>query len=309
MLGQGRVMFEKRLAAVPAQSFIANGTADGKISVADASLFKVKQKVNISALTLDNLNLEVKAIIDINTMYVGPVGGAITTRTNLTLYTLALSASIDAIEQPRPGVPEQEIERHTYEEEPVVARRVILVDKLGNKIDNSNPLPVSVDTTVNIGDVRITAADNDPNPGNVHSSVRISDGVDELEVNNDGSINVNVVTSASSAPGLEIAYQEVSAVAAGIETTLITLTAPLLGYKLYRAEVSGENIALYRLKVNGVTKATKRTFFGGDLNEAFVYEPFENGLELASGDVLTLTVLHQRPSLSNFEATLKGLNL
>lgn len=129
--------YEKRLPAVAPQSFIANGTQDGKVTVADASLFKVKQNVVIlSSTQINPLNVQVKRIDDINTIYVGDPAKAITDRTDLTLYLVADSANISAIEQNRPSIPEEQVERLTYEEEPTIARRAVLVDKMGNKIDN-----------------------------------------------------------------------------------------------------------------------------------------------------------------------------
>ena len=130
-------MLEKRWAAVPAQSFTADGTAEGKITISDASLFKVKQQVVLRSNTvLSRDDLEVKRVTDKNTLYVGPRAGNIDSRADLSAYLTANSAVILANEQLRSKIPEQEIERHTYEEEPVVARRSVLVDKLGNKIDN-----------------------------------------------------------------------------------------------------------------------------------------------------------------------------
>lgn len=303
-------MVEKRLIAVPPQLFTVDGTASGVVTVLNTRLFKVKQAIIINSNTQSpTTDLEIKRIPNGTQLEIGPKSGNIDSRSNLSAYLVADSANIFSNEQFRPKVPSEEIVRAVYEEEPTVAVRTILVDQLGNPVGDGNPLPVQVDTTVNIGDVRITAQDNDPNPGNLHSSVRISDGVDDLEINNDGSINVNVVSSPSSSPGLDVTHNEIAAVAAGVETTLVTIVAPALGTKIYKIDVSGENIALFRVKVNTVTIANKRTFFGGDLNSTFIFEPFENGLELLPSDTMVVTVLHQRPSLANFEATVMSINL
>lgn len=181
---------EKRFKAVPPQAFTADGTVVGQITINDTRFFKVKQVVILTANTQPNLELEVKRVLDDGeTMFVGTIGKNIDERIDISAYTVALNAAIFANEQKRPSVPEQEIERLTYEEEPTVARRVVLVDQVGEKYNKQNPLPVAVDTTVNIGDVRITAEDNDPSTGNVHSSVRIGDGENEVIINEDGSIN------------------------------------------------------------------------------------------------------------------------
>ena len=285
-------MFEKRWAAVSPQLFTSNGTANGKLTIADACIFKVKQQVNLSSNTLPNLNLEIKSILDDFTILVGPTSSNIFTYSDISAYLVADGANIWTIEQKRSSVPVEEINRAVYEEEPTVATRVVMVDKCGEKYGPGNPLPIAFDGTVTVGNVTITDDDGD-----------------ELAINNDGSINVNVLTSPSASPGLNTTYNAISAVTAGVETTLLTITAPANGMKFYKIDVSGENITLFRVKINATTKFTKRTFFGGNLNESFIFEPFENGLELNSGDILTVTVLHSRPSLSNYEATALSINL
>ena len=136
-------MLEKRFAAVPAQSLIADGTVDGIITIANTRLFKVKQEVYLSATALPNLDkIEVKRVLSANQLMVGPKGGSIRTPIDVSAYTLAAGATIAANEQDRPAIGADYTERATYEEEPVVARRVILVDEFGNKYNASNPLPV-----------------------------------------------------------------------------------------------------------------------------------------------------------------------
>lgn len=130
-------MVEKKLAAVPAQSFTANGTNRGVVTIADATLFKQGQLVNIVQTGLPTLNLVVKAITSSTTLVVGPVDGKLSTTSNanpnnwsdISAYTT--SATIDAAEQNRPLVPFEEYMRYMYEEGPTAAQRVILVDKMG----------------------------------------------------------------------------------------------------------------------------------------------------------------------------------
>lgn len=140
------IMLEKRFTAVPPQAFTADGTTDGKITVFDSSLFKVKQVVTLTGNTLQPLELEIKRITDIHTMYVGPIKGNIDTREDVSAYTVALAGSVFANEQKRPSIDLPEYSRAVYEEEPVVATRVIPVDRLGNKITDENPTPVKTGT-------------------------------------------------------------------------------------------------------------------------------------------------------------------
>src|ERR1035437_9154021 len=170
---------EKRLEAIPAQSFTADGTVDGLITVADATEYKVKQLVFLSASSLPDLDqIEIKRVISATQMYVGPKGGSIDSRTDISAYTVVLGAAVTANEQLRPSIPNESINRAVYEEEPTVALRSILVDELGNDYDALNPFPVAAvfDGTVHVGDIRITAHNNAPVFGDIHSSVRIGDG-------------------------------------------------------------------------------------------------------------------------------------
>jgi hypothetical protein len=284
-------MLEKRWPVVLPQAFTANGTANGVVTVPDTTLFKVKQDVHISATSLPTLyKLEVKEVLNATQMVIGPDGGAINLTTDLSAYTVALSANVFCpTEQKRPAIASDEYMRAVYEEEPTVALRVFQVDELGNDYNDDNPFPVAFDGTISIGDVSI-----------------VEDG-NTLGVNPDGSINVNVVNS-TSLPGLNIFYNEAPSVASGIETNVITFTATGGGFRLNKIYVAGENIALFRVKLNGTIIVVKRTFFG-NLNEEFAFEDFVNGLELVAGDQVRVTVLHTRPSVADFEATIMGLNL
>jgi len=290
-------MLEKRFRAVPPQSFTANGTPNGVVTIAGeaCTLFKVKQRVIITASTLPPLNLEVKEIDSEGNIQVGPVpdgkpgvNTSIDARTDVSAYTVVLGAAISANEQRRPSIDWAEAMRAMYEEEPTVAMRSVLVDECGDKINNTNPLPVAFDGTVSIGDVSIV------------------EGGNTMTVNSDGSINVNIVSS-SDTPGLIISHNEVTAVASGVETTLITLVSPSDTYRVEKIEVSGDNLAIFRVKLNGTTILDKRTWYA-NFNETFNFEAFNNGLLLSTGQILTVTVLHTRQFVGNFEVTVMAVN-
>lgn len=291
-------MLEKRFAAVPPQSFIADGTQSGVITIAanSCTLFKVKQRVILTANTLPNLELEIKEIDSEENIQVGPVPGvpgvpsSIHARADISAYTVALGAAIFANEQKRTSIDNAEIVRATYEEEPAVAIRSILVDECGNKVNSDNPLPVAFDGTISIG------------------SVSIVDGGNTLDVNADGSINVNIVNSTpASTPGLTIVHNEITAVASGVESTLISLVASPTGYRIQKIEVSGDNYAIFRVKVNGTTISDKRSWYC-DFNQTFNFESFVNGLLLTSGQTLTVTAMHNRPFVGDFEVTVMYLS-
>lgn len=118
-------------------------------------------------------------------------------------------------------------------------------------------------------------------------------------------INVNVVSTGAS--DYASVYSEANAVASGVETTVATYTAPMgTTPYLLLASASGTSIADFKLKVNGTNIARKYTYFSGDLSAEFDFRSSDIdslGYELAPGDVVTVTVIHDR-SLSNFNATI-----
>jgi len=297
-------MLEKRFYAVPPQSFTADGTANGVVTIAGnaCSLFKVKQKVILTATGLPNLLLEIKEIDGNDNIQVGPIAGTlnvnnnpniqsqntgISARTNISAYTVGLGAAIFADEQKRPSIDMIEIQRAVYSEEPTCAQRGILVDDCGDTYNSANPFPVAFDGTVTIGDVSIV------------------EGGNTMTVNPDGSINVNIETSIST-PGLLLFHNDITSVASGIETTVITVTAPSGGLRIEKIDVSGDNVAWYRVRVNGIEIYSKRSWWC-DFNIGFNFENFANGYLLTSGQVLTVTCYHTSPYLGNFEATVLAL--
>lgn len=136
---------EKLLAAVPVQVFTSNGTAAGLVTVADAVPFRVGQQVVVTAVGQTNLELEVKRVLSSTQLTVGPLKSSALAVADLSAFTVASSASILANEQRQPLVTSDEFERAVYEEEPVVAKRVILVDEQGDLVNAANPLPTLID--------------------------------------------------------------------------------------------------------------------------------------------------------------------
>lgn len=299
-------MYEKRFAAVSPQLFTVDGSSAGQLTIADTRLFKVKQKVIIKADSLPNIELEVKRIDSINVMYVGSDSGNIDFRTDISAYTVALNAAVFANEQKRTNIPEQEIERLTYEEEPTVARRVTIVDPLGDLVSEKNPLPVAAvfDGDVKVGDIRITANDDDPAIGDLHSSVRIGDGTNEVKVNADGSLNVVIPPSAG---GIFVnQFSEISSVPSGSLTDILTYVVPV-SYTgtLCRVEVGGNNVATYEIYKNTELKARIRTWFGTALTHTCEFSSGTSGPELVAGDTIKIKVIHNRPFTGDFEARLQ----
>lgn len=141
-------MLEKRFYAVSPQLFQSDGGSKGQITVNDTCLFKVKQEVIVQGTGLDNLELEVKRIDSDTEMRLGPRSSNIREYSDLTAYTQAAGSFVIANEQNRPNIPFEEFQRATYEEEPVVAWRNMLVNKYGAPISQDDPLPVDAILTI-----------------------------------------------------------------------------------------------------------------------------------------------------------------
>lgn len=153
---------------------------------------------------------------------------------------------------------------------------------------------------------QIDIRDLDASRDNV--AIHNSDG-NELEINPDGSINVSGLPS-QNIQGL-FKYNSVSAVVNGVETTIVTHTA-VGGRKTYLQGVSasGDNIAKYRVKINGIEVDMKRTFWSNGLNTEFKFSEYLNqGYQLSVGDVVSLTTIHERPDVGDFNGKILYLEV
>lgn len=135
---------ERKWLLVTPQLLTANGTKGGVVTIDDTSLFRVKQKVELKSLTqspTEQNYLEIKRILSHTQMIIGP-GNDITAKENLEAFLVSDLSTIESREQSRTSIDGVNIERGIYEEEPVLAKRVLLVDKWGDRVDEDNPLPV-----------------------------------------------------------------------------------------------------------------------------------------------------------------------
>ena len=98
-------------------------------------------------------------------------------------------------------------------------------------------------------------------------------------------------------------YDEVLAVAGSSTATILTYMVPLGQTLTMRAaEVSGENVAEYTVKVDGVVKAKKRSYWG-DFDRTFNLQ----GVSATAGQTVTIEVNNFRNSTGDFNATLLGV--
>lgn len=123
---------------------------------------------------------------------------------------------------------------------------------------------------------------------------------DQLNINPDGSINVNVVRTDQV---LKSYFNEIDGIVTGVTEELISYTATADVY-LQKIEFSGTNIAQFELVIDSSTVDKKRTFFNGNLENLF---NFNEGLNVASGSVIKVYVVHDRPEPGSFNARMQIL--
>lgn len=172
------------------------------------------------------------------------------------------------------------------------------------------PVAATFDGDVKVGDIRITAQDNDPKIGDIHSSVRLSDGDNEASVNPDGSLNVKIVTGGTSSSAKNI-YTEALSVPAASLTALGSYVVPSGQTAiLEKISVSGENIAKYVVLLNGDPIETLRTYFGASLNALLDFTSASGkGYLLEAGDQLDVQVIHNRPDIGDFNSRIQVVEM
>lgn len=215
------------------------------------------------------------------------------------------SGTITAYEQAKIIVAEDDQDTDRWEKGPTNADRNVLVDQWGDFFSVENPLPVQLSNgQINIGTVNaqletfLTHKDNDPDPGDVHSSIRIGDGEHVLNINPDGSINVNTGTVSSI---VRTVFDEASVVA-GVTEVVLEWTASV-DCKLQKIAYSGENCAEWTLIVDGNTVDKARTWFG-NFNGSF---DFLSGIDVFAGQKVEVSVFNFRQSEANFNARIQYL--
>lgn len=283
---------EQQWLGVNAAPLTQDGTTTGLITVADTAGYRVKGYAILVANSLSPLQVQVQRVISRTQMYVGPMGTTPNqaNSVNISAYTVALQASVAFPQQFKNRLKPDDIDVFTYEGDPVNARRFVSVDPYGDFYTKDNPMPIVFDGTVEIGEVEIIGTN-----GNI------------LEPNSNGSINV--VEAAAPVPlTAQNPTNEISSVASGITTTILTYTVPTgKTASLNKIFASGENIGRYDVLLNGTRIDTNRTYWGSGFNTSFDFTTgFSQynylGYPLNTDDVVTVTILHVQPQLSQHEA-------
>lgn len=175
---------EKRWARIPPILFAVDGTVDGLVTVTSTSRLRVKQEAVLKATGEPALPVEIKRVLSKTQLIVGPRNSKITEVIDVSAYTTAKASTIEVPEQPRPSIPDKEYERASYEEEPVVAKRVYLIDETGEPWDENNPFPVLA-----------TVSDNAPQNCFIFRIPYATAGVEQTQVipNNTKKLYVSIV--------------------------------------------------------------------------------------------------------------------
>jgi hypothetical protein len=308
---------EKSWVSVPVQLLSADGGQYGQLQVPSTKLIKVKQIIALASDATTNgqgLNpqfFQVQAVTSATTFEVGPIKGQIKDRSDVSNFTVALHSLVFANKQERNAIPYPDIVRAVFEEEPTVAIRTFSVDYLGNEYSKSNPFPVQLsDGSINAElRVQLSAKDNDPTAGDIHSSIRIggrpyTDGmVYEALVNPDGSFNVVVENGEQSRPTKNIVGDET--VVPNLQTDVVSYTVPAgKTAVLERVTASGQQVARFDLILNSVPLDTQRSWYGG-FNVEFEFNSAGGGYVLQTGDTLTLKVTQQQEDPGDFNGRIQ----
>jgi hypothetical protein len=168
----------------------------------------------------------------------------------------------------------------------------------------------------------------DPDLKRIRVDAFVTDGMDALIINPDGSINERMYdsngnpitlgqkTEAQSIPVVlasdevipiieegtpDYLYNEISSVSSGVLTTIISFTANTASNstRVKKVEVSGTNIGTYVVLINSTIVNKHRTYYAGGFNSIF---DFTKGLPLVNGDVLTVTYLQNSGTIADVNA-------
>jgi hypothetical protein len=164
------MFIEKKRKGVSPRPLTSDGTTNGVITLADTSDLFVKQIIFLVSNTQQPRELEIKRFINRTTFKVGPKGSNIQSYSDVSDFLVSDGAILSAPEQDRPAITEKEHERAVYAEEPIVAKRSVLVDDFGDYYNTDNRLPVDIGTNISLeGDlaVNLDAVENTVNPDNV----------------------------------------------------------------------------------------------------------------------------------------------
>jgi hypothetical protein len=173
---------EKKFYSIPDSALIADGTSTGLATIESTFQYKVGMVISLSSTTQASKRFKIKRVISKTEMILGEEKTPITQYSDISAFLVVDTAIVHFVEQQRPVIDINEINRQVYEEEPTVALRNHLVDWLGRSYSKTNPVPVELtDGSISIGtvnaelEVQLSHKDGDPDSGDVADSVQVGD--------------------------------------------------------------------------------------------------------------------------------------
>jgi hypothetical protein len=134
-------------------------------------------------------------------------------------------------------------------------------------------------------------------------SIRLGNGVDFITTTTSGlktAMDVSIQPNGT----LKSKYMEVSNVVSGVETLINSYIIPLSGItRLVKVTFSGTNVGRFTLYKNGTAVERLYTYFG-NLFSNFDYGV---GLIVAPSDLIEVKILHNRPTVGDFNARIDTL--
>lgn len=296
---------EGKWAYIAPVNIINNSPRNGVVLPESTALFKVEMTV-----VLENTSGSRSFIVTrVDKTSVTLVTSDSKQSIDMSAYNPVNSGKISAPEQTKVSTPEDDQDTDRYEKGPTNADRGVLVDQWGDFYDVTNPVPVQLsDGSINIGTVNaelevfLTHKDNDPIGGDIHDSVRIGDGENELKVNPDGSLNFVPLNAV-----VESYYGESLGVVSGITQTLVAFTATD-DCLLQKVSFSGGNIAEFELIVDNSTIDKYRTYWC-NFNGTFNFTEGNGGMSILAGQVIEVKVYNFRPLPADFNARIQILEI
>ena len=167
---------EKRYLEISPKSLTSDGTTLGLITISSTYLFKVGMGVSLASSTQSILKVKVQRVVSDTQLIVIDLGESVTTkkRLDVSMYTVADTATIQFLEDKRPVIDLLEIQRQVYAEEPTVALRSHSVDWLGNAYTKENPMPVTTGEGILLGVMYDDIQASYPNPTTENFSYYLS---------------------------------------------------------------------------------------------------------------------------------------
>jgi hypothetical protein len=157
---------------------------------------------------------------------------------------------------------------------------------------------------------RVTSSSSISGPLTIAGAIPIEDSAGNPLTSTGGALNVNI-SGGSNYTSIST-YNEITNLAMGIETTIVSYTVPSgSSYYLQFIEASGQNLAEYHIYKNSSIIAKKYSSYT-EFNVNFDYKTGISstpGIFLTTGDVVYVKVLNVNNSTADFNARIQIMEI